>query len=95
MKAKRVRPPRLVKPIGEDHHGRKVYTDQSGGVWKDVSMGVGEEVLYYVLPNSFDGEPMFPIRGKWEVDNRMSNGRNFHSSTLRTPDATNVLCVAG
>ena len=57
---------RKLKFIGVDFWDNLVYRDETGRLWKDINLGVGEPALHSVSDNESDGEPNMPITGKYE-----------------------------
>ena len=59
---------KMIKFIGKDKHGRKVFQGESGRLYCDVAMTHrfgGESEFYTKLNNDFDGEPDMPTPKEW------------------------------
>jgi len=60
-----------LKRLGTDDWGRPVYEDQNGKLWKDINLdGFGKNLpidLYSSQGNTFDGEPLSPIKQEYEI----------------------------
>lgn len=54
--------------IGFDSHGRPVYEDEAGNLWKDTDpRSHVPPSLCSALNNAFDGEPDIPFHGKLKL----------------------------
>ena len=53
--------------IGVDYWDRPVYQDESGILWKDITLGCGKPCLYSSADNDFEGEPDMPIRDEFKI----------------------------
>jgi len=53
--------------VGVDDWDRPVYSDEEGGLWKDVNLGQGEPYLHSSSNGKMDGEPDSPIKGEYEI----------------------------
>lgn len=56
-----------LKPIGIDEWSRPVYQDQSGRLWKDVSLGSVRPCLHSASGNMFEGEPDEPVQNEFMI----------------------------
>ena len=62
---------RKLQFVGIDDWSVPVYKDETGALWKDVNLGRGAPSLYSALNNDFNGEPDMPIRGEYEIVDKL------------------------
>lgn len=54
---------KIINYIGQDSHGRPVYQDADGNLYKDTDPRAHKEPRIFTVYGGFEGEPDSPVNG--------------------------------
>lgn len=79
---------KIIKFIGKDKFGRKVYQGENGRLYCDISMSHrfgGNPEFHTKLNNEFDGEPDLPMPKEWNP--QITESKNTNKNLIRLTES--------